>query len=168
MRNLPQPQPISADDVDLRRSGAVRGEGDLRARRRPGRRDVGARMVRQPPQVRSVAIDHVNLEVVVAGRSERDAGAVGRPHRREVLSWRFRELFQRALINIRDEDLRLDAAVGRVGNRTPVRRPGRIDVQRHLRRDPPLVFAVVIGDVDLLDAALLDRVRSSCRRHDPS
>ena len=49
------------------------------------------------------------------------------------------------------------AAIRRVGDRPAVGRPGRVDVQRALRRDAPLVLAVVVGDVDLLDAAVLDR-----------
>ena len=60
-------------------------------------------------------------------------------------------------IDVRDEDVRQPAAVRRVGDRPAVRRPGRVDVQRPVGGDPPLVLAVVVGDEDFLDAAVLDR-----------
>ena len=42
-RQPPQVQAVGADDVDLRRAGAIGRERDLRAGRRPGRRDVDRR-----------------------------------------------------------------------------------------------------------------------------
>ena len=56
------------------------------------------------------------------------------------------------------------AAVRRVGDRAAVGRPARRDVQRLADGDAPLVLAVVVGDVDLLDAAALDRAAPCARR----
>ena len=55
------------------------------------------------------------------------------------------------------EDVRVAAAVRGVGDRAGVGRPARRDVQLPVGRDPPLVGAVVIRDVDLLHFPVLHR-----------
>ena len=52
---------------------------------------------------------------------------------------------------------KLCAPVRGVGDRLAVARPHRVDVQRAVHRDPARVGAVVVGDVDLLDPAVVDR-----------
>ncbi len=57
---------------------------------------------------------------------------------------------------MRDEDVRLAAPPRDVRDRSGVGRPRRKSIQRAAGRDPPLVLAVVVGDVDLLDRAVLN------------
>ena len=154
--SLLQAEAVGADDVDLRRAGAVRRERDLRAGRRPRRRDVDRRIVRQPAEVRAVAVDDVDLRVAVARRREADPRAVRRPRRQEVVAGVLRQLLERALVDVRDEDVRLPAAVRRVGDRAPSGDQVGVMFSDLLDGDAPLILAVVVGDVDLLDAAVLD------------
>ena len=114
-------------------------------------------MVGEPPHVRPVAIDDIDLGVAVARRREAKPRAVGRPGRQPVFTWALGDLFQSALVDVRDEDVGRPAPVRRVGDGPTVGRPRGIDVQRALGRHAPLVLAVVVGDVDLFDAAVFDR-----------
>ena len=110
------------------------------------------------PQARAVAIDRVDLHVAVAIGHERETCPVGRERRQEVVDrlGAAGGLVHLALVDVGDVDVRIAAAVRRVGDGPPVGRPARVDRQRPVHRDAPLRLAVVVGDVDLLDAALLD------------
>ena len=164
-RDATQVRAVGADDVDLRRAGPIGRKGDLRAVRRPRWRRVDRRVVGNPADVRAVAVHHVHLGVAVAVRHE-SRSASHRAKRPAANSVRRlgRRLLQ-PLVNQRDEDVGVAATIRGVGDGARVRRPGRHDIQLPVRRHAPRVLAVVVGDVDLFDIAILDRpaIRSLLR-----
>ena len=83
---------------------------------------------------------------------------VGRPGRQPVLRAAPGRLVAASLVDERDEERGEAPRVRRVRDGAAVGRPGRRDVERAVDGDAPLVRAVVVGDVDLLDVAILDRV----------
>src|SRR6185503_19170123 len=83
--DLVEVQPVGPHDVHGRAPGPVGGERDLGARRRPARRRVDGRVVRQATHARAIAVHDVQLRVAVAARREHDLRAVGRPAREPVL-----------------------------------------------------------------------------------
>ena len=64
------------------------------------------------------------------------------------------------------DDVRIAAAIGRVGERLAVGRPRRRDVERAVDRHPRLVGAVVVGAVDVRDRRDRRPAPSSARRRD--
>ena len=116
-------------------------------------------MVGEAPQSRPINVHDVDLGIAVAVRGERQARAVRRVHRQIVL--RRRRAFGRRqegpFENPRDVHIHIAGAPRRVGDGAAVRRPRRRVVQLSADRDPPLVAAIVVGDVDLFHVALLDR-----------
>ena len=77
---------VSRNHVDLWRTRPIRRERDLTASRRPRRRRVERRTVRQTAHVRAVPVRDVNLRMSVARGRERDSRSVGRPRRRVALA----------------------------------------------------------------------------------
>ena len=63
---------------------------------------------------------------------------------------------QRPAIDVGDEDVLVPAAVGGVGDRLTLCTPRGEDVEEATDRHPLDVFPVVIGDIQLLDRAVVD------------
>ena len=79
----------------------------------------------------------------------------GREHRQKIAALLVGQRVSGAFVEVRDQNLRHDAAVGRVGDAPAVGRPVRVDVQPLARRHAQLVRAVVVADVDVLAVPVL-------------
>ncbi len=118
-------------------------------------------MVRQPAQAGAVAVDHVDLRVAIPVRGKRELRAVGRPRGQVILFLsRARHRVRAAsLEDVRHDDVLKAGAIRRVGDRLPVGGPCGGDIQRAGHGHALLIRAVVVGHVDVRDAAVGDGAR---------